>query len=194
MFTGLVDHCGRLIDRESFVSGQRWTIAMRFQDLVLGESIAVNGCCLTVTEFGEDWFICELSPETLSVTGLGVVQLGDQLNLERALRLSDRLGGHWLLGHVDACLTVIERSSQGGFTEFVFAGVQPAHQAYLVPKGCIGINGVSLTLNTVSADRFSVMCIPKTLELSNLGALSLDAMVNVEYDYLAKLVQKQVIS
>lgn len=187
MFTGIIEQLGRIDALELLDSGIRMAIASEFDDLSIGESVAIDGVCLTVTAQRPGMFSCDISPETMAVTAFSNLKEGDGLHLERALRVGDRLSGHWVLGHVDACLRLDVVKQIGEFTEMIFSGIAPQHQAYLVPKGSVCLAGVSLTVNQCEADTFSIMCIPQTLALTKLGKLPVGAQVNVEYDYLAKL-------
>ena len=193
MFTGLVEALGRIerIDREG--AGIRLTIAWdglpADDPLELGESIAVNGCCLTVVAADGERFEVQAGPETLARTNLGAGTPGDRVNLERALRVGDRLGGHFVQGHVDTTATLRERRPEGEW-EFLAFTIDPAWTPLMVPKGSIAVDGVSLTLVDVAADGFSVMLIPHTLAVTTLGLIRPGDAVNIEADMLAKHVQK----
>ena len=191
MFTGCIDQCGKLINKEETPSGQRFHISCNYTDLAEGESIAVNGVCLTVTTQGSQKFSCDVSPETLAVTQLGQQEPGGALNLERSLKLGDRLNGHFVLGHVDETVVVTAKQAEGSFLALHCRGISPAKKSLLVMKGCLTLNGVSLTVNFHDGDGFSVMLIPETLKRTNLRSLSVGDHVNIEYDYLAKLMQNE---
>ena len=157
----------------------------------LGASIAVNGACLTVTKKGKDRFAVDVSPETLNRTSLAILGIGSLVNLERPLRLQDGLGGHLVTGHIDGVAVVESIESQGEFTFFTFR--IPAQLAsFLVSKGSIAVDGVSLTINECSRKGFSVAIIPFTLEHTNLRARRVGDKVNVETDLIGKYVQKLV--
>lgn len=192
MFAGIVDHCGEITQVETKDESCRFTIATQFADLQLGESISVDGVCLTVTEIHDNQFCCDVSSETLKVTIARNYKVGNQVNLERALRMQDRVGGHFVSGHCDEPLLVAAIHEHEDFCEFIIAGVTDEQQNFIVKKGSIAINGVSLTVNQVIEGGFQVMVIPHTLQTTNLDALKVGALVNIEYDQLAKLVEKQV--
>ena len=192
MFTGIVDHCGLLKEIVKTDNDAQLWIESQFEQLQLGESIAVNGICLTVDEIISDGFRCDVSPETLAVTTAGSLQLDAKLNLERSLRAADRIGGHFVLGHVDCVCQLTQSRQLDEYLEYEFAGLNESAENYLIDKGSIAINGVSLTINETSGNTFKVMLIPHTLQRTNLGELKAGDSVNIEYDYLAKIVAKQV--
>ena len=191
MFTGLVEALGLVerVDEEG--SGRRFRLAWPdFSDaFTLGESIAVNGCCLTVVAAEGTSFDVQLGPETLLRTNLGSKAVGDPVNLERSLKVGDRLGGHFVQGHVDTTAELVERRPDGEW-DFLAFKLDLAWTPLMVPKGSIAIDGVSLTLVDVGVDRFSVMLIPHTLAVTTLGTLKPGDRVNIETDMLAKHVQK----
>ena len=190
MFSGLIDHCGGIASMQSSSSDMTLAIRSQFIDLVLGESIAVNGVCLTVCSMVDDLFTVNVSMETLRASNLAHVELNQCVNLERALRLSDRLGGHFVNGHVDETIRVKQRINHDEYIEFIFSDISDHALKFLVVKGSVAINGVSLTINALFESGFSVMCIPHTLELTQLSTLKPNDVVNIEYDYLAKLISK----
>jgi riboflavin synthase len=159
----------------------------------LGDSIAVNGCCLTVVENTAGRLSFEAGPETLSRTNLGELQPGSQVNLESSLRVGDPLGGHYVTGHVEAVCTVDTRQDDRDWSTFWFRFPQELGR-YLVPKGSVAIDGVSLTVVDVESNRFSVQLIPHTLAVTTLGKRAPGDRVNLETDLLAKYVQKQLVS
>jgi riboflavin synthase len=192
MFTGLVQHLGEVVkmSRESGGGARLAVLAPGFVDgLTLGDSIAVNGVCLTVVAFCSQACTFEVSPETLRRTNLGELQRGAPANLEKALRLSDRLGGHLVQGHVDGMGQLASRNADGEWEMFWFSC--PAELTrQMVPKGSICVDGISLTLVDVASDRFSVALIPHTLQHTTLGKKSPGGTVNLETDVLAKYVWK----
>lgn len=155
-------------------------------DASRGDSMAVNGCCLTVVEKGEGWFAVDAVDETLSRTNLGALEPGDSVNLERPVRLVDRLGGHLVQGHVDGVGTVVTAAPD------LRVRAPAAVMRYVVEKGSIAVDGVSLTVAEIDATSFSVAVIPATLERTNLGAVEIGVTVNLEVDVLAKYVEKAV--
>jgi riboflavin synthase len=197
MFTGLVEALGRVERIVVENAGKRLTLAWpglsasAGDPLLPGESVAVNGCCLTVVEPepGGDRFDVQAGPETLLRTNLGDKVAGDPVNLERALRVGDRLGGHFVQGHVDATAALRERRPVGEW-EFLAFDLDPAWSRLMVAKGSIAVDGVSLTLVDVEPGRFSVMLIPHTLAVTTLGALRPGDRVNIETDMLAKHVRE----
>lgn len=196
MFTGIIDHYGIISKSEkSFAPAgeqfQRLTITCDFSDLVLGESIAVDGICLTVIDPQTGQFSCDVSPETLKLTTAGSFTVGRKVNLERALRVGDRLGGHWVLGHVDQCGQVVHKIQQQEFTILQIGGFSAETMPFIVKKGSIAVNGVSLTINEVYRDSFAVMLVPHTLMRTNLGQLVTGDNVNLEFDYLIKAIMSQ---
>lgn len=191
MFTGLVEALGIVKEVRVEEQGRLLVLAEPglARELAIGESVAVNGCCLTVISIADEAFGFQAGPETLSKTNLGELKAGDPVNLERALRVGDRLGGHWVQGHVDGVGSIAAREVQGEWVTLWFAC--PAELTrQMVSKGSIAVDGVSLTLVSVERDRFSVALIPHTLEVTSLGRKRPGAMVNLETDILAKYVQK----
>jgi riboflavin synthase len=187
MFTGIVDHCGVLSVIEQQSQAMRLKIKHNFEAIVLGESIAVDGICLTVTGEEKDVFFCDLSPETMTVTTARYFKEGQKVNLERALQPLSRIGGHFVTGHIDRIGSVKTIQKQGDFIEMVF--VSP--KEYIFPKGSIAINGVSLTVNQVDDESFAVMLIPHTLERTNLSTLQMGDEVNLEFDMMARVIVEQ---
>jgi riboflavin synthase len=191
MFTGLVESLGivREVIREG--GGCRLTVEAPAiaAELTIGQSLAVNGACLTVVACDAQACSCQLGPETLQRTNLGELQQGDRVNLERALRLSDRLGGHLVQGHVDGVGRIAERSRKGDWATIWFT-CPPELAAQMAPKGSVAVDGVSLTVVDTGEDRFSVALIPHTLAHTTLGFKGPGAAVNLETDVLAKYVWK----
>lgn len=193
MFTGIIQGLGTLVDKRTAGGGMIFVLQADFDltDPEEGESIAVNGACLTARDIRGNRFCVDVSPESLSRTGLGRLQVGSRVNLERALRLSDRLGGHLVSGHVDAQGRVEERRSTGDFTLFTFS-LDPGLTRYIIEKGSIAIDGVSLTVNSCERGRFAVSIIPHTLQVTMLGRLKPGDLVNIEVDMIGKYVEKML--
>lgn len=191
MFTGLVEALGRVERVVEEGAGRRLAIAWPGLGAALGigESVAVNGCCLTVVAAEGEGFEVQAGPETLLRTNLGGKGAGDRVNLERSLRVGDRLGGHFVQGHVDTTAGLIERRTEGEW-DFLAFRIGGEWTPLMVEKGSIAVDGVSLTLVEVGMDTFSVMLIPHTLAATTLGALRVGDRVNIEADMLAKHVRK----
>lgn len=189
MFTGLVETTGRVIQIQPQGMGVRLVIGCGLRDYVMGESIAVNGICLTVVEFREGQFGVDASSETLSRTNLGALRPGSSVHLERALRVGDRLGGHWVLGHVDGTGRVV-RVVPSGSSRAVTIEASAGILKYIVEKGSVALDGASLTVNRVSAGSFEIMLIPHTQSVLSGDFLSVGHVVNIEVDILGKYVEK----
>lgn len=191
MFTGLVETLGTVREIAAEGPGCRLTLAAAeiAGSLTLGESVAVNGACLTVVAADAATCTFQLAPETLARTNLGELRPGDRVNLERALRLSDRLGGHLVQGHIDGVGRIAERITENDWVTVWFTCAANL-AAQMVSKGSVAVDGVSLTLVQVGDDRFSVALIPHTLEHTTLGFKEVGAAVNLETDLLAKYVWK----
>jgi riboflavin synthase len=195
MFTGLVTDVGEIASVRRAARGRTFTIRTSWDtdELELGESIAVDGACLTVTSLADDTFTIDASPETLSRTTLGDRQPGDGVHLERALRLADRLGGHLVLGHVDGVGRVVSRETQDNA---ILIGIEAPDSvaAYLIEKGSVTVDGVSLTVNSTIGNRFDVAIIPFTADETKLGEYRPGVRVNLEADVIGKYVRKFVSS
>jgi riboflavin synthase len=193
MFTGIILGKGTVVEKRSAGRGMIFTLASDFDltDPEEGESIAVNGVCLTAKNISSRRFTVDVSPESLDRTNLGKLSLGSKVNLERALRLSDRLGGHMVSGHVDAVSTILERNSLGDFIQFRFM-VPDGLGKYIIEKGSIAIDGTSLTVNSCNDKSFSIVVIPHTLEVTLLGTLRQGDTVNIEVDLIGKYVEKML--
>ncbi len=184
MFTGIVEELGRL---QSLRDGRLRIAATRVIDGVeIGESIAVNGCCLTVVAFGDGWWEADVSDETISRTSLARLNDGDGVNLERAVRANDRLGGHVVQGHVDAVGEVVHPVPD------LRVRVPDGLLRYLVEKGSVTVDGVSLTVVQPLDDGFTVAIIPHTADVTTLGAKQPGDLVNIEVDVMAKYVERLV--
>lgn len=189
MFTGLVERRGRLAGRTPRGAGARLSIEAGLGALELGESIAVNGVCLTVDVITTRGFEADASSETLSVTTLGRLPVRADVNLERALPVGGRLGGHIVGGHVDGVGVLVEKLPLGEATKLVFS-LPPALARFVAPKGSIAVDGTSLTVNHVAGDRFDVVVIPHTRGVTTLDTLDVGAHVNLEADVLARYLAR----
>jgi riboflavin synthase len=193
VFTGLVEGMGRVERIAPESEGRRFTIAWPDRQvgdaLKLGESVAVSGCCLTVVAIEGSEFDVQAGPETMARTNLGDRKPGERVNLERALKVGDRLGGHFVQGHVDTTAVLLARRRQGEW-EFLEFGIDPSWSPLMVAKGSIAVDGVSLTLVEVRDDGFSIMLIPHTMAMTTLGSSTPGARLNIEVDMLAKHVRK----
>jgi len=191
MFTGLVETAGVVAAVVSEPPGVRLRVeaAEIAADARLGDSVCVSGCCLSVVRIEGPCLEFELGPETLARTTLGAARAGSRVNLERSLTLADRLGGHFVTGHVDGTGTVAARVQAGEWVTIRFAAL-PALLAQLAAKGSVAVDGVSLTVVDVTAADFSVALIPHTLAMTTLGGLVVGDQVNLETDLLAKYVAR----
>ena len=191
MFTGLIEDLGTLRDIRSGKDQAVLTVgtSLPVAEIELGESIAINGVCLTVTRLAEGSFSADVSPETLGCTTLGRLSAGARVNLERALRLSDRLGGHLVTGHVDGLARIVELRQDGNAWRFRFQG-PPALCRQLVDKGSVAVDGISLTVNEVQGDTFSLAVIPHTLAMTTLQERKIGDDVNIETDLIGKYVAR----
>ncbi|MBT8072652.1 MAG: riboflavin synthase [Xanthomonadales bacterium] len=192
MFTGIVAATGKLQSRESFNGDLR----IRFEvpkELMegchVGDSISISGVCLTMLDPDATGFSADLSVETLDKTSLGDRRPGDSVNLELAMRASDRLGGHLVSGHVDGLATLISREGDARSERFVFE-TERSLAKYIAPKGSACLDGVSLTVNEVDDNRFSICIIPHTLEVTTLGNLGVGENVNLEVDLIARYLDR----
>lgn len=192
MFTGIVNHTGKIAAIEPMANGLLFWINTEFSAIQLGESISIDGVCLTVVNVKEAQFAVELSPETLRLTTAVHYQVGSRVNLERALKMGDSLGGHWVTGHVDRAIKVNTIKAHQEFIEIIFSDNSLEHRNFIIHKGSVCINGVSLTVNEKNPEGFSVMIIPHTTKITNLSELKEGSLVNIEYDCMAKMIGQQV--
>ena len=191
MFTGIVTDVGRVRSVRDTNRDRRLEIETSYDlgGVEIGASISHAGCCLTVIETSDRWFAVEVSGETLSMTTLGAWAVGAEVNLERAARLGDELGGHIVSGHVDGVGEVLSVDPEGGSHRLRVRAPRPLHR-YIAPKGSIAMDGVSLTVNDVEDDVFGVNIIPHTWEVTTLGRLAPGARVNLEIDMLARYLAR----
>jgi len=191
MFTGLVEEVGKVVELKRFSSSGRLKVGCYriLDDVKEGDSVAVNGVCLTVVEIGVNYLVFDVSAETLRRTTVGTLKPKEAVNLERALKLSDRLGGHILQGHVDTTTKVMGIKREGNGFIFTFR-LPPQFSHLVVEKGSIGIDGISLTVANLFADSFTVAVIPHTYENTNLKYRKPGELVNVEFDIIGKYVDR----
>ena len=193
MFTGIVEAMGKVTNIVNGPDSAQLTIesAGFFSDIKLGDSIAVNGCCLTAVTNTADQFTVDVMKQTLALTNIGSLEIGSVVNLEKAMKVSDRLGGHIVQGHVDSTATLAAINQGADWYELVF-NVPANYLKYMQAQGSITINGVSLTIAKLSDDakQLSVWLIPETLKRTNLSALKVGDVVNLEVDVLAKYVER----
>ena len=193
MFTGIVEGMGRVAQILPQPPGKRLVVAIGplSEGMTVGDSVAINGCCLTVVGVDGDQLSFDAGSETLSRTNLGELGPGSPVNIERSLRVNDRLGGHLVSGHIDGVGHLDERRDDKDWSFFWFRA--PARlMRQMASKGSIAVDGVSLTLVDVETERFSVALIPHTLTVTTLGRLRLGDVVNLETDILAKYVERQL--
>ncbi|MDH5640424.1 MAG: riboflavin synthase [Nitrospira sp.] len=191
MFTGIVEEMGAIAGLEKTLVGTRMTIlaSIVMGDLKIGDSVSVNGVCLTAVTIGERDFSVEVSVETLGVTTLGKLGVGTPVNLERAMKLNERIGGHLVAGHVDG-VGVIRSRQQDGNTIFFAIEAPPEILRYCVAKGSITVDGISLTINDVTDHGFSIAIIPHTAKVTTLGLKQVNDPVNLESDLIGKYVER----
>ncbi|MBI2982452.1 MAG: riboflavin synthase [Deltaproteobacteria bacterium] len=193
MFTGIIEGKGLVAARAHRSKGAILRIkpTFRLHRLKIGESIAVNGCCLTVARKGDSWFEADLSHETLRVTDLGELDVGDCVNLERPVRPVDRLGGHIVQGHIDGVgkILAVEKNGKGSLIKI---RLPKKLRSYLIPKGSVAVDGVSMTVNRLGRDQFSLFVIPHTLKVTTLGERQVGDSVNLEVDIIGKYIERLV--
>jgi riboflavin synthase len=193
MFTGIVSALGTVTNIENCANSSKLTIESKgfFTDIKLGDSISFNGCCLTAVSNTADQVTVDVMKQTLSLTNIGKLTVGDQVNLEKAMLVSDRLGGHIVQGHVDALATLMEINNGSDWYELIFE-VPQNYLKYIQSQGSITLNGVSLTVAKLydANAQVSVWLIPETLKRTNLGNLKIGDQVNLEVDVLAKYVER----
>ncbi|MDZ7618658.1 MAG: riboflavin synthase [Patescibacteria group bacterium] len=195
MFSGIVEALGTVAELRDEPPG--CTLVVRepkiASETAVADSVSINGCCLTVVAVDGDTMAFQAGPETLKRTNLGDLKVGSPVNMERALKVADRLGGHFVSGHIDGTGQLIERDDLGDWATFWFS-ISPALARQMAPKASIAVDGVSLTIVASEPDRFSVALIPYTLAVTTLGPLKAGDRVNLETDILAKYVERLVES
>jgi riboflavin synthase len=191
VFTGIIEEVGVIKDLRFLSQGATITIGAELvpADLKIGDSISVNGVCLTATRIGAGFFLCDISAETLRISAFKKAKQGSRVNLERSLKVGDRLGGHFVLGHVDAIGRMVTTRASGEGFEMSFDFPRELER-YLVYKGSVAVNGISLTISSLSTGVFSVAVIPHTFESTNLKQLIVGDPVNLEVDILGKYFER----
>jgi riboflavin synthase len=195
MFTGIIEELGRVVAIEEQPDAKRITISgpLVTSDVHRGDSISVSGACLTAVELGSGTFTADVMHETLRLTSLGALSVGSPVNLERAMNAATRFGGHMVLGHVDGLGTIVSREPSDNW-EWVTIRIPAELMKYVVLKGSITIDGISLTVNDVTSDTVSFSLIPETLRVTTLGQKQAGDPVNVEVDIMAKHIEKLIES
>lgn len=195
MFTGIIEELGKVVAIEEQPDAKRITISgpVVTSDVHRGDSISVSGACLTAVELGSGTFTADVMHETLRLTSLGALSVGSPVNLERAMNAATRFGGHMVLGHVDGLGTIVSREPSENW-EWVTIRIPTELMKYVVLKGSITIDGISLTVNDVTSDTVSFSLIPETLRVTTLGQKQAGDPVNVEVDIMAKHIEKLIES
>ncbi|HEX9781451.1 MAG TPA: riboflavin synthase [Opitutaceae bacterium] len=194
MFTGIVEELGEVVRLAPYAGGVRFTVRASFAkegEVGIGDSVAINGCCLTVVEIVDGCLGFDLLAETRRVTNLASLAVGSVVNLERSLRFDGRIGGHFVSGHVDAAAPVAVIEPRGSDVHCRVV-VPEAFRRYLVSKGSVAVDGISLTVAELTVDGFAVWLIPHTLAITTLGVRKAGDLVNLEFDLLAKYVERIV--
>ncbi len=191
MYTGIIDHMGSIVKIDDTEHCRHLVITNQFKQIKLGESIAVDGICLTATADSDGVLTCDLSPETLALTKAADYQVGDAVNMERSLAVGDRMGGHTVTGHVDGLASITACDMYGDCCHMTVEGFSPAQQRLVWHKGSITIDGISLTINALTPKGVELMLIPQTLALTTLSQKSVGDKVHVEFDPMAKIIARQ---
>lgn len=192
VFTGLIEKTGEILANHKSDSGARLIISLPFDEVQVGESIAVNGVCLTALPDKANELHFDVSPETLSITTLGNLLTGEMVNLERAMSATNRFGGHYVSGHVDTMAQIKAINVIDEYIEMEIDGFNSSAMLYLIPKGSITVEGVSLTINAVINQSIKLMLVPHTLLNTTLQKLVVGQHVNIEFDYLTRIVAHQL--
>lgn len=192
MFTGLVDALGVVVHFESQEHHAVLQLQCPYSHFQLGESIAVNGVCLTLVDFHQQVVTFDISSETLKVTNLGELKIGDRVHCERAMEAGGRLGGHVVTGHVDTTVKVISLETQDDYVKLFVGEFSKEECLFLIKKGSIAINGVSLTINEVNDALISLMLVPHTLQQTTFSDLKIGQILNVEFDYMTRIIAQQL--
>jgi len=192
MFTGIIEELGTIkrISRSGNITRIEISAEKTLLDAKIGDSLSVNGCCLTCVEIQKDYFAFEAMPQTLKITNLGALRIGDKVNLERSLKIGDRISGHFVLGHID-CLGIIRKKGYSSGNLAFEIAIPPAFIKYCLPKGSIAIDGISLTIADRRSSSLSVYIIPHTFKNTTLGFKGPSDKLNLEFDILTKQNQNQ---
>lgn len=195
MFTGIIEELGRVVSLDTKPTGARLTVACSaiLRDASIGASIAVNGACVSAVELAENHFSADLAPETLKRTNLGDLGSGSPVNLERPLRANSRLDGHFVLGHIDGTASIVSLDALGQENYWLRIGLPPELSRYVVMKGSIAVDGISLTVAEIERNLVGFTIIPHTYEHTTLHAYTTGSRVNIEVDILAKHLEKLVL-
>lgn len=192
MFTGLIEATARVSAHHKGQNGSRLVLEPKLASPLIGESIAVNGVCLTLLPESAEHLHFDLSVETLQLTTLGQLVPGDLVNLERSIRADSRFGGHYVTGHIETTASLAAHTMIGDCMEILVDDFLIPASPYVLPKGSIALDGVSLTINTVLKNRITLMLVPHTLAATNLGQKKVGERFNVEFDYFARIVAHQL--
>lgn len=192
MFTGIIQAKKKIINNFFAKNANKLIIANGFDNLLVGESIAVNGVCLTLVSYSTQQMEFDVSSETLLCTNLAKLTIEDEVNLERAMLASTRFGGHYVSGHVDQTATITNIQILADYRELEIGDFDLKSLRYLLPKGSITVNGVSLTINSVHESRIKLMLVPHTLTETNFEHCKVGQHVNIEFDYLTRIVEHQL--
>lgn len=192
MFTGIIEQCGVVTANINNKIGQRLIIQSSFNEVQYGESIAVNGVCLTLLTDSRGELQFDVSPETLACTTLGELKVGESVHLEKAMSASTRFGGHYVSGHVDTMASIKNIIPEGEYVRIIVGDFSSNDMRFLMPKGSIALNGVSLTINAVAQDTIEIMLVPYTRSHTTFAQLKTNDRLNVEFDYLTRIVAHQL--
>lgn len=192
MFTGIVDAVGKILKKTMQGQHMLLEVSVPYTQVSAGESIALDGVCLTVIPIQDGIIKFDVSAETISKTYFRDLKEGSTINLERALTTNSRLGGHYVTGHVDTTAAVIDFEQHDNYVKLSLGGFNQHQMLYLIPKGSITVNGVSLTINTVDAEKIELMLVPHTLSNTTLHLLKSGDVVNIEFDYMTRIIAHQL--
>lgn len=192
MFTGLIEKRGEIVANVSGDVSNRLLISAPFEGLQAGESISINGVCLTLLPDFDQKLAFDVSPETLKLTTLGNLNTGDSVNIERAMLATTRFGGHYVSGHVDTTAYLQSILPVDEYVDMTIGGFAIPAEQYILPKGSITLDGVSLTINEVVDGCIKVMLVPHTLAVTTLGQLRVGQRVNIEFDYMTRIIAHQL--